>query len=128
MVGLGCIYSFLARHVYHTIDISTVYHTHTYTAGFDYVPMTAELTFEPGTTSVCGTVGQVMNDVIVEGAESFSLLLSTQNDRVLIQQNMAQVVIEDNDGMCSVFAYTRVCMLKCKRVHIVRKHTIKAPC
>ena len=113
MVGLGCIYS-LAKHVYHTIDISTVYHAHTYTAGFDYVPTTTELTFQPGATSVCGNVGHVINDVIVEGSESFSLLLSSQNNRVLIQRNTAQVVIEDNDGMCSsIFAYTRVCVLKC---------------
>ena len=63
--------------------------------------MTRELTFQPGTTTVCGTVGQVMNDVIVEGAESFSLLLSSQSVRVLIQQNTAEVTIEDDDGMCN---------------------------
>ena len=66
--------------------------------------MTTELTFQPGNTSVCGSVGQVKDDVIVEGAEFFSLLLSSQNNRVLIQQNTAQVTIEDNDGRYSIAA------------------------
>ena len=66
--------------------------------------MTTELTFQPGNTSVCGSVGEVKDDVIVEGAEFFSLLLSSQNNRVLIQQNTAQVTIEDNDGRCSITA------------------------
>ena len=74
---------------------------HTYIAGLDYVPTTTELTFQPSTTSVCGNVGQVKDDVIVEGAESFFLLLSSQNERVHIQyQHTAQVTIEDDDGMC----------------------------
>ena len=87
----------------YTVKMTQMYitHTHTYTAGFDYVPTTTELTFQPGTTSVCGSVGQVKDDIIVEGAESFSLLLSSQNNRVLIPQNTAQVTIEDNDGMCN---------------------------
>ena len=100
----GCIsYDYI-----YTVKIPQTYiththtHTHTYTAGFDYVPTTTELTFQPGTTSVCGSVGQVNDDVIVEGAEFFSLLLSSQNNRVLIQQNTAQVTIEDNDGRCSI--------------------------
>ena len=63
-----------------------------------------ELTFQADTTTVCGSVGQVKDDIIVEGTESFSLLLSSQNVRVLIQQNMAQVTIEDDDGMCSTTA------------------------
>ena len=63
--------------------------------------MTTELTFQPGTTSAYGNVGQVKNDVIVEGPEFFLLLLSSQNDRVHIQnQDTAQVTIEDDDGMC----------------------------
>ena len=73
---------------------------HTYIAGLDYVPVTRELTFQPSTTRVCGNVGQVKDDVIVEGAESFFLLLSSQNERVHIQyQHTAQVTIEDDDGM-----------------------------
>ena len=82
-------------------------HIRVYAAGLDYVSMTRELTFQPSTTSVCGNVGRVKDDVIVEGAESFFLLLSSQNDRVHIQyQDTAQVTIEDDDGMCvCTYAY-----------------------
>ena len=72
-----------------------------FAAGLDYVSTTTELTFQPSTTSACGNVGRVKNDVIVEGPEFFLLLLSSQNDRVHIQNhNTAQVTIEDDDGMC----------------------------
>ena len=78
---------------------------------------------------MCGNVGQVKDDVIVEGAESFSVLLSSQNVRVLIRQNTAQVTIEDDDGMCNSCLTQilvsrkekrwRCVYAKCERVHII---------
>ena len=80
-------------------------HTHTrlaHTAGFDYVPMTIEVTFplhDMTSVTQCRRV-EVRDDIIVEGQESFFLLLSSQSDRVVLERNKTEIIIEDNDGMC----------------------------
>ena len=73
-----------------------------HTAGFDYVPMTIEVTFplhDMTSVTECRRV-EVRDDIIVEGQESFFLLLSSQSDRVVLERNKTEIIIEDNDGMC----------------------------
>jgi len=97
-VGLYCTH--IHTHA-HTPTHTTQYTIHT--AGFDYVPMTIEVTFplhDMTSVTECRRV-EVRDDIIVEGQESFFLLLSSQSDRVVLERNKTEIIIEDNDGMCT---------------------------
>ena len=70
---------------------------HTCTAPGDYADPDQQLTFSPGNMFV-DVVIAIVNDQIREGAEVFSLLLSTAEQRVNLNPDTTRITIGDNDG------------------------------
>ena len=80
-------------------------HAHTctlHTAGFDYVPTTIEVAFpfhDESSVTECRTV-EVRDDIILEGEETFFLVLSSKSNRTRLERNRTEITILDNDGRC----------------------------
>lgn len=71
------------------------------TDGPDFTSVQMSLIFVQGTTIQCVEI-PIMDDVILENDESFSVSLSTNDGAVNILQDQAVVTITDNDSMCNL--------------------------
>ncbi len=71
-------------------------------AGSDYIAVSGTLTFEPGETSKTFTV-PLLNDNLPELDEALSLTLSNPVGIELGPQNIAKLIIEDNDDSPFIF-------------------------
>ena len=77
-----------------TVDFTTV--DGSAIAGWDYVPVSGTLTFNPGDTSQTITV-EVIGDFEPEGDETFYVNLGNNSGNTLIQQAWGAGTIVDND-------------------------------
>lgn len=78
-----------------TVQITTV--SESASSGSDFDPINQTFTFSPGTSSILIPVS-IVDDTLAEGAEIFSLLLSSPSaDAVLATPSMATIIIELND-------------------------------
>ncbi len=79
------------------------------------------LLFGPGDSQVCATVN-ILEDVIVENYETFTLIIGSADQAVVIGQNTSEVTIaEDNDSkLC------RATSTAPKRKHVTQLHADNA--
>lgn len=83
-----------------TNSVVTVQYTTTNgtaTAGADYVPASGTLTFNSGETAKTFTV-PILEDTLVEGDETFGVVLSNPSGGAQLLSGLASVVILDNDA------------------------------
>ena len=66
-------------------------------AGSDYQQLTVVLTFGEGLERNCTQI-ELMNDMVLEGPESFVAVLSTLENVVTLVPDTAQILIRDDDG------------------------------
>ena len=55
-------------------------------------------TFIPGVNELCTSEISIIDDLVLEDNETFSVLLSTEDPDVLLDPASATVTIVDNDG------------------------------
>ena len=71
----------------------------------DYMATTAQVTFAPGETTQTVSVSTV-TDVLIEGNEMFTAVLSMVDPNVVLDQDTATATILDNSGklkaMCAI--------------------------
>lgn len=78
--------------------------TWTYAANEDYVPLSIEKVITPGdlsaedTATICTTLVTTVDDIIVEGFESFIVTVTPITHRIESEVSMT-ITIKDNDGM-----------------------------
>ena len=70
------------------------------TDGLDFTLVQIPLIFVQGNIIQCVEI-LIMDDIILESDESFSVSLSTTDGAVNILQDQAVVTITDNDSMCN---------------------------
>ena len=63
----------------------------------DYTGVSRQLSFQPGGTELCTTIN-IINDVILEDSETFSVQLTATDQAVILNPSSATVSIIDNDG------------------------------
>ena len=74
-------------------------------AGVDFTSSIFFIILEPGHTTVC-TNGTLFEDSLVEGTESFFLVMTSNNPDIILNGNsginsiQTQIFIEDNTGIC----------------------------
>ena len=66
--------------------------------GVDFNNLFATLTFAAGVTNAQTVSIGIIDDLIVEANEMFTVIASSTNDRVTFMGSPATVTIEDNDG------------------------------
>lgn len=71
------------------------------TEELDYTLVQMPLVFVQAPTIQCVEI-PIMDDIILENDESFSVSLSTNDGAVNILQDQALVTITDNDSMCNL--------------------------
>ena len=75
-------------------------------AGVDFTSSVFFIILEPGHTTVC-TNGTLFEDSLVEGTESFFLVMTSNNPDIILNDNsginsiQTQIFIEDNTGICT---------------------------
>ena len=76
-------------------------------AGVDYTPVSIEIEFNSKVAMQCQAV-QVISDTILEIDEMFFVTLEISDPDVLLENNMATIVIEDDDRKLleSIYYYT----------------------
>jgi len=67
------------------------------TAPNDYSASTHQLTFQPGITQQCADIS-IVEDVILENDEMFTVLLNTTDQAVVLSTATATIIITDNDS------------------------------
>lgn len=92
-----CIYTeiFILVNLFCTVLLSQC------TDGLDFTSVQMSLIFVQGTTIQCMEI-PIMDDIVLEDDESFSVSLSTNDGAVNILQDQAVVTITDNDSMCNL--------------------------
>ena len=75
--------------------IITILHT---AAPDDYSVLQNPLTFTPGVNVSCTTVVPIIDDTVLEDNQTFNVVLSTEDSKVLVDPASATVTIIDNDG------------------------------
>ncbi|MBK9529056.1 MAG: hypothetical protein IPO41_12230 [Acidobacteria bacterium] len=71
----------------------------TATSGVDFTSTSGTLNFAPGTTTLTQTISvPTLDDLIVEGTEDFTMLLSTPTNATITGPNPATGIIADNKG------------------------------
>jgi len=63
----------------------------------DYTGVSRQLSFQPGGTELCTAIN-IINDVILEDSETFSVQLTATDQAVILNPSSATVSIIDNDG------------------------------
>ena len=66
--------------------------------GLDFMPSSVEVTFSSGSDLIC-LEKRTIDDNVVESEETFTVSLTTSQERVVFIRDSAVVVIADNDGM-----------------------------
>ena len=77
------------------------------TEELDYTLVQMPLVFVQAPTIQCVEI-PIMDDIILENDESFSVSLSTNDGAVNILQDQALVTITDNDSMCNLQHYSNI--------------------
>ena len=62
-------------------------------------------TFIPGVNELCTSEISIIDDLVLEDNETFSVLLSTEDPDVLLDPASATVTIVDNDGEISYLSF-----------------------
>lgn len=71
------------------------------TAGADFTEATVTLTYEPGEFLQCANIS-IINDIILEEDERFTIQLSTMDGDVNLVPLLAEIIISDDDGKDSL--------------------------
>ena len=79
-----------------------------YTAPGDYVAISSLPVTFSSTPSVLCTPISVLNDVVVENTESFTVSLVSEDAAVQLTQPLANVVINDSSSKCYTGCYSPV--------------------
>ena len=82
------------------------------TDGLDFTLVQMSLIFVQDTIIQCVEI-LIMDDIILENDESFSVSLGTTDEAVNILQDQAVVTITDNDSMCNLILFS----VKSSRYH-----------
>ena len=69
----------------------------------DYEAVNSELTFESTRDRVCVTI-VIEDDDLLENTEEFQLMLTTNEDQVILDPDAAFVSISDTDGTAKDFS------------------------
>ena len=77
------------------------------TDGLDFTLVQMSLIFVQAPTIQCVEI-LIMDDIILENDESFSVSLSTNDGAVNVLQDQALVTITDNDSMCNLQHYSNI--------------------
>ncbi len=72
-----------------------------FTAQNDFMNLNTSLVFSPGQISGCLSI-DIIDDRALESNETLSLLLSSNDSRVLVNNSITSIVIVDNDGKFSL--------------------------
>ena len=82
------------------------------TDGLDFTLVQMSLIFVQDTIIQCVEI-LIMDDIILENDESFSVSLGTTDEAVNILQDQAVITITDNDSMCNLILFS----VKSSRYH-----------
>jgi hypothetical protein len=80
-----------------TVSVTFVTYDGSATAGADYTPVTRVVTFAPLQTSATVTI-PVVNDALVEGAETINLALVNPTGGAAVAAQAAELLLRDGDG------------------------------
>ena len=69
----------------------------------DYEAVNSELTFDSARNRVCVTI-VIEDDDLLENTEEFQLMLTTNEDQVILDPDAAVVSISDTDGTAKDFS------------------------
>ena len=78
------------------------FNINSYSGGIDFTPVapSTQLTFTSGSQRVCVDI-TLVDDAIAESEETFTAILSSNQERITLAANPALITILDNEGKLS---------------------------
>ena len=87
----------------------------------DYVTAVVDLSFGPTSLEDCTDIS-IINDVVFEQDEVFTVQLSTDDEQIMLSPRSASVTIQDNDG--KNYTLLTICLVSNHVTCLLKRHAI----